>query len=62
MVMTIEPGLYIPLSDENVDKKWRGIAVRNEDNVLVTEQGFENLTVNAPKTIAEIEAFMIKAM
>ncbi|NQY63286.1 MAG: Xaa-Pro aminopeptidase [Alteromonadaceae bacterium] len=62
MVMTIEPGLYIPLSDENVDKKWRGIAVRIEDNVLVTEQGFENLTVNAPKTIAEIEAFMIKAM
>ncbi|NQY36577.1 MAG: aminopeptidase P N-terminal domain-containing protein [Alteromonadaceae bacterium] len=66
MVMTIEPGIYIPLSpeigDENVDEKWLGIAVRIEDNVLVTEQGFENLTVNAPKTIAEIETLMAAAI
>ena len=58
MVMTIEPGIYIPANDTNVDEKWRGIAVRIEDNVLVTEHGFENLTVNAPKTIDEIESLM----
>ena len=60
MVMTIEPGLYIPLSDTDVDEKWRGIGVRIEDNVLVTDQGHENLTVNAPKSIAEIENLMAK--
>lgn len=58
MVMTIEPGIYIPRSDQTVDEKWRGIGVRIEDNVLVTATGFENLTVNAPKTIAEIELLM----
>lgn len=58
MVMTIEPGIYIPKNDQTVDEKWRGIGVRIEDNVLVTETGYENLTVNAPKTIAEIEALM----
>jgi Xaa-Pro aminopeptidase len=58
MVMTIEPGLYIPLDDFSVDVKWRGIAVRIEDNILVTETGYENLTVNAPKEIAEIETLM----
>lgn len=58
MVMTIEPGLYIPLDDESVDEKWRGIAVRIEDNIVVTDQGHENLTVNAPKLISEIERIM----
>lgn len=58
MVMTIEPGLYIPLSDSGVDEKWRGIGIRIEDNVLVTDQGHENLTVNAPKSIIEIETLM----
>jgi len=67
MVMTIEPGLYIPLHDVNdevavpVDEKWRGIGVRIEDNILVTENGYENLTVNAPKTIDEIEALKAAA-
>ncbi|MGB1262347.1 MAG: Xaa-Pro aminopeptidase [Cognaticolwellia sp.] len=58
MVMTIEPGIYIPLSDNTVDEKWRGIGVRIEDNILVTDTGFENLTVNAPKTITDIETLM----
>lgn len=60
MVMTIEPGLYIALDDLSVDAKWRGIAVRIEDNIVVTESGFENITVNAPKEINEIEALMVK--
>jgi len=58
MVMTIEPGLYIPLTDFSVDKKWRGIGIRIEDNVVVTEHGFENLTANSPDEICDIEALM----
>lgn len=58
MVMTIEPGLYIPINDESVEAKWRGIAVRIEDNILVTETGYENLTTTAPKTVEEIELLM----
>ena len=60
MVMTIEPGLYIPLNDDSVDEKWRGIGIRIEDNILVTDQDHENLTVNAPKSISEIEALMLE--
>ena len=58
MVMTIEPGLYIPLHDKSVEAKWRGIAIRIEDNILVTKVGYENLTTTAPKTVAEIELLM----
>jgi Xaa-Pro aminopeptidase len=58
MVMTIEPGIYIPLDDYSVAEKWRGIAVRIEDNIAVTDQGHENLTVNAPKSLLEIETVM----
>jgi Xaa-Pro aminopeptidase len=58
MVMTIEPGLYFPLSDHNVAEKYRGIGIRIEDNILVTDQGHENLTVNAPKSITDIEKLM----
>ena len=61
MVMTIEPGIYIPQSDMNVDKKWRGIGIRIEDNIVVTNQGFENLTATAPDTIEAIEALMKKS-
>jgi Xaa-Pro aminopeptidase len=61
MVMTIEPGIYIPLTDLNVEAKWRGIGVRIEDNIAVTEIGFENFTVNSPQTIEEIEMLMFKA-
>ena len=58
MVMTIEPGLYIPQNDETVEAKWRGIGIRIEDNILVTQAGYENLTTTAPKTVAAIEAIM----
>ncbi|MEI6893807.1 MAG: Xaa-Pro aminopeptidase [Colwellia sp.] len=58
MVMTIEPGIYIPLDDLSVEEKWRGIGIRIEDNIVVTETGFENLTVNSPTTIKAIEALM----
>jgi Xaa-Pro aminopeptidase len=54
MVLTVEPGLYIA-ADADVDPKWRGIGVRIEDDILVTESGFENLTAAIPKSPKEIE-------
>jgi len=58
MVLTVEPGLYVPADCDKVDKQWRGIGIRIEDNVLVTEDGHEVLTHGVPKAIAEIEALM----
>ena len=58
MVLTIEPGLYIPENCKTVDKKWRGIGIRIEDDVLVTKEGHEILTAGVPKTIVDIEALM----
>ena len=58
MVLTIEPGLYIPQDCASVDDRWRGIGIRIEDDVLVTKQGYEILTHAVPKTIADIEAIM----
>ncbi len=58
MVLTVEPGLYIPADCETVDKMWRGIAIRIEDDVLVTQDGYEILTADAPKSIEDIEALM----
>jgi Xaa-Pro aminopeptidase len=58
MVLTIEPGLYIPADCQTVDEQWRGIGIRIEDDVLVTEDGYEILTNGVPKTIAEIESIM----
>lgn len=58
MVLTIEPGLYIPEDCAAVDEQWRGIGIRIEDDVLVTADGHEILTGGVPKTIAEIESLM----
>jgi len=56
MVMTIEPGIYIRSDDESVAEKYRGIGIRIEDNILVTEEGHENLSSMIAKTVEEIEA------
>lgn len=61
MVLTVEPGLYIQPDAKEVDKKWRGIGIRIEDDVLVTKKGHEVLTDSAPKEINDIEALMEKA-
>ena len=61
MVLTVEPGLYIPEDCKSVDKKWRGIGIRIEDDVLVTKNGYEILTHGVPKTITEIETLMAEA-
>lgn len=58
MVMTVEPGLYIAPDDETVDPAWRGIGIRIEDDVVVTDTGCEVLTAGVPKSIAEIEQLM----
>lgn len=58
MVFTIEPGIYIAAENTSVDPAYRNIGIRIEDNVLVTENGCENLTKLAPKTVEEIEAIM----
>ena len=56
MVTTIEPGLYIPLDDEDAPEALRGIGVRIEDDILVTDGAPENLTAACAKTIDEVEA------
>lgn len=56
MVMTIEPGIYIDKNDTSVPKKYRGIGIRIEDDILVTDSGFENLSQSIAKTVAEIES------
>jgi len=58
MVTTIEPGLYIDEDAEDVSPEFRGIGIRIEDNVLVTRDGNEVLTQDAPKTVEEIENWM----
>ena len=58
MVMTVEPGLYIAADDTAVARKWRGMGIRIEDDVVVTEQGCDVISADAPKTVADIEALM----
>lgn len=58
MVLTIEPGLYIAADCGSVDAKWRGMGIRIEDDVLVTQDGCEILSKAAPKEIADIENLM----
>ncbi|MGQ0540487.1 MAG: aminopeptidase P N-terminal domain-containing protein [Blastocatellia bacterium] len=60
MVLTVEPGLYIPPDDKSAPAKYRGIGIRIEDDVLVTEDGNRNLTAKVPKNPDEIEALMQK--
>ncbi len=61
MVTTIEPGIYISPDNKRVAKKWRGIGVRIEDDVLVTRKGNKILSTGIPKTVQEIESFMAAA-
>jgi len=55
--VTIEPGIYIP-DNSPCDKKWWGIAVRIEDDYLITKDGYEHLSVMAPRTVKDIEEMM----
>jgi Xaa-Pro aminopeptidase len=55
MVLTIEPGIYVALEDDQAPEEYRGIGVRIEDDVLITETGNEVLTLAVPKSAAEVE-------
>jgi len=57
MVLTVEPGLYIPDADD-IPEAYRGMGIRIEDDVVVTSTGHDVLTTNVPKRIADIEALM----
>ncbi len=58
MIFTIEPGLYFQPDDLTVPAEFRGIGVRIEDDILVTESGAENLSASIPRTADDVEAWM----
>ena len=58
MTLTVEPGIYIDPHNMNVDEQWRGIAVRIEDDLLVTANGYENFSAEVPSDRHEIEQLM----
>ncbi|MEM7078004.1 MAG: M24 family metallopeptidase, partial [Pseudomonadota bacterium] len=64
MVLTIEPGIYIPTDESttHLPAKYRGIGVRIEDDVLIGKQGPEVLTEDVPKDIDAIETLMAEAV
>ena len=61
MVLTVEPGLYVsdrlcvPEGQPEIDDRWRGIGIRIEDDVAVSETGHEVLSVGALKSVAAME-------
>ena len=57
MVLTVEPGLYIPSGSRGA-RRWWGIGVRIEDDLAVTKDGYDLLTKGLPRTVDEIEAVM----
>jgi len=61
MVLTVEPGLYIPADVEDVPAPFRGVGIRIEDDVLVTPDGREVLSAAAPKQVDEVEALRAEA-
>jgi Xaa-Pro aminopeptidase len=56
VVMTVEPGIYIAADNQDVPEVYRGIGVRIEDDILITDEGHENLTAGLAKTVSELEA------
>jgi Xaa-Pro aminopeptidase len=60
MIFTIEPGLYFHRNDLLVPEEFRGIGVRIEDDVVVTETGVENLTAALPRKVDALEAWLAK--
>jgi Xaa-Pro aminopeptidase len=59
MVITVEPGIYIPKGSP-CDPRWWDIAVRIEDDVLIGKNGFENMSLGAPRTIDAVESMVAK--
>jgi Xaa-Pro aminopeptidase len=61
MTMTVEPGIYVAAGATGRAKRWRGIGIRIEDDIVVTREGPRVLTTGIPTTVAEIETFMAAA-
>jgi Xaa-Pro aminopeptidase len=55
MVLTVEPGIYVGVEDEEAPAEYRGVGVRIEDDVLITPEGHENLSQHVPKTVDDVE-------
>ena len=62
MILTVEPGLYFKSDDLLVPQELRGIGVRIEDDVLVTETGCEVLSHHLPRSSGEVEAWMARLL
>ena len=60
MVLTVEPGLYFKADDLKAPERFRGIGVRIEDDVVVTEDGCENLSAAMPRTSTDVEAWIAR--
>jgi Xaa-Pro aminopeptidase len=60
MVLTVEPGLYFQEGDLTVPEAYRGIGVRIEDDVVVTETGYESLSASIPSRAGDVEAWMAR--
>ena len=58
MILTVEPGLYIHLDDTLFPAEYRGIGVRIEDDVLVTKDGYKNLSSALPSHPDDVEAWV----
>ena len=61
MSFTVEPGLYFQSYHDEVPEEFKGIGVRIEDNIVITENGFENLSVNCVKEMADVEELIQEA-
>jgi Xaa-Pro aminopeptidase len=62
MVITVEPGLYFKTDDQLVPAELRGIGVRIEDDILITADGNENLSVMLPRSASDVEAWMARIL
>ncbi len=62
MCFTIEPGLYFHEDDLLVPERFRGIGVRIEDDILVTETGVERISESIPRTIADVEEWISQVL
>jgi Xaa-Pro aminopeptidase len=60
MVLTVEPGIYFQEDDLTLPEEYRGIGVRIEDDILVTEEGNENLSAALPRQADEVEAWLAR--
>ncbi len=61
VILTIEPGLYLPEKDLSLKPKFRGLGIRIEDDILITKKGAKVLSIKVPKETEQIEALMAKA-